>query len=219
MELDFCILNRRTCRDYKNKDVPLSKIGEVLEISRYAPSAGNIQNWQFVVVKDKNKREKISEIAAEQVWMADAPIHIIICNKTKEVTKEYPDKGKLYSTQNCAIIATHILLKAQDLGLCTAFVGAFDEYELQKLLEIPEDIIPEAIITVGYSEKLDEDQSREPAKLLTYFEKWGKKDTDGDVWPLAKHAKVIKTKAGQAKNRAKTKAKGILRKVKRKIKK
>ena len=216
MELDFCILTRRTCRDYKNKPVKLSKIGEILEIAKYAPSAGNIQNWRFIIVTDKNKREKISDISAEQVWMADAPVHIVICNQKKEVEKEYGEKGKeLYSIQNCAIVATHIILKAQDLGLATAFVGAFDEYELQKLLDIPDDVIPEAVITIGHSNKIDEEQLRDPTKILTFFEAWGKKNTKSEIWPIKKQIKVLKTKLNQAKNQVGLKAKGLVRKIKK----
>jgi nitroreductase len=216
MELDFCILSRRTCRDYKNKPVSMGKIGEILEISRYAPSAGNLQNWRFIVVTDKNKREKLSDISAEQCWMADAPVHIVICNQKKEVEKEYGKKGKeLYSIQNCAIVATHIILKAQDLGLATAFIGAFDDYELQKYLDIPDDITPEAIITIGYPNKIDDEQIRDPIKVLTFFEKWGKKNTKQEVWPITKQTKILNKKLNQAKNRAGLKAKGILRKIKK----
>ena len=219
MEFDDVIYSRRTCTDYKSKDLPMEKIAEVLEIARFAPSSANIQNWQFIIVRDQNKREKISDICKEQVWMADAPVHIVICNKKEEVEKDFEEKGERYSTQNCAIIAGNIILKANDLGLGSAIVGAFDDYELKKLLDIPDKVIPEMIITLGYPNSLDEDQTRDELKYLSYFESWGKKEDKKDFWPVSKHLKKLGTKTTQAKNLAKLKTSSVTRKIKNKLKK
>ncbi len=190
MVFDKIVESRRTCRDYQKKEVPLDKVAEILETAHLAPSSGNLQNWQFIVVRDQKKREKISKISTDQVWMADAPVHIIICNNKDDVLKEYPGKGELYSTQNCAIAATHLMLKAEELKLVTAWIGAFDSYELGKLLDIPDNITPEIIITLGYPNTIDEDQYREDIKFLTFFETHGKKTVkEKDFWPIAKHLK------------------------------
>lgn len=207
MELDDIINSRRTCRDYSTKKVPMKLVGEILDVCRFAPSTANIQNWQFIIVTDSDKREEISNICKNQYWMADAPIHIIVCNKRNEGKAKFKDSGEFYCIQNCAIIATHIILKAQDVGLASAMVGALDPYELQKLLHMPDDVIPDMIITLGYPNSLDKDQLREEMKYLTYFEKWGQKDTESNPWPLYKHVKSITHKIKQATNRAKTKLK------------
>jgi nitroreductase len=219
MEFDKAVLSRRTCRDYSSKTLPVSKIADILDIARFSPSSGNLQNWQFIIVRDQEKKEKIADICNGQVWMSDAQAHLVVCNKSKEVEKEYPSRGKLYATQNCAIVSANIVLKAADKGVGSALVAAFDEYELQKLLDIPDDIIPEMIVTLGYPEFLDEDQPRIDLKYLCYFESWGKKEDKKDFWPISKHSKKLAKKATQAKNRVSTKAKGLIRKAKNKLKK
>lgn len=219
MELDNIIHTRRTCRDFKKKDLSMGTIGEVLDISRFAPSAGNVQNWYFIIVKDEEKKEALVDKCKGQAWMIDAPALIVICNKSDECTKKFKEKGEQFSIQNCAIISSYITLKATDLGLGTAMVGAFDDKEVKKVLDIPNGISPEGIIAIGYPNSLDEDQEREELKYHTYFESWGKKVFSKDAWPISKPIGKATKKVSQSTNMAKLKASGLLRKVKNKIKK
>lgn len=219
MEFDDVINSRRTCRDYQQKDVPMSILGEILDTARFAPSSANIQNWRFIVVKDKEKREEISNICSEQYWMADAPVHVVVCNLRSSVTKDFPKKGELFSIQNCAIIAVNIMLKAQDLGVSSAWVGAFDEDKIRRSLDIPDEVNPEIILTLGYSEEIGEDSVREEIKFLAFFEKWGKKDQTSSFWPLSKQVKVITKKTNQSVSMAKARAAGKFSRIKEKLRK
>ena len=83
MELQECITERRSVRKYADKEVPLPLIAEIMEHARLAPSAGNSQNWRFIIVLDREKRIKISE-AANKPWMKEAPVHIAVCNYSKK---------------------------------------------------------------------------------------------------------------------------------------
>ncbi len=175
MELVDAIKERRSIRRYQNKKVPLEVVGEILAIAKHAPSSGNVQNWRFVVVFDKEKREKLAEAAFGQMWMATAPVHIVICNKIGDVEAIYGERGRnLYSIQNCAIFGAYILLMAKELGLDTCWVGAFDEEEVRIILNIPDDVRPEAIITLGYSaERKITKMKRREIETLTYIDSWG----------------------------------------------
>ncbi|MBT3865885.1 nitroreductase family protein [Candidatus Woesearchaeota archaeon] len=219
MELDKIIHERRTCRDFKKKDLSTGTIAEALDISRFAPSSGNVQNWYFVIVRDNEKKEALADECHGQVWMVDAPALIVICNKTEECTKKFKEKGEKFSIQNCAIISSYITLKATDMGLGTAMVGAFDEEKVRMVLDIPYNVTPEGIIAIGHPNSLDEDQDREDLKYHTYFESWGKKVFGKDSWPISKPIGKATKKASQATNRAKLKASGLLRKTKEKLKK
>ena len=219
MEFDKVVSSRRTCRDYKEKDFPASILAQILETARFAPSSANMQNWRFIIVKDKTKREAIADMCKGQYWMADAPVQVVICNMRKDVQNLFPDKGELFSIQNCAIIAAHLMLKAQDVGIASAFVGAFDEEKLRRSLDIPEDVVPEMIITLGYPNELDEEQARDDARYLTFFEKWGKKDNESSIWPLSKTLGTFTKKASQSANMAKTSASSSLSKIREKLRK
>ena len=195
MELDLCINKRKSIRKYSSKKVDLKLIGTLLETATKSPSSGNIQNWKFIVVTDIGIKNKLVEACLDQKWMKTAPIFIVICSDTEKVEKAYPRRGSLYASQNCAISATYIMLKATDLGLSTCWVGAFAPKMVSRILELPENIIPESILTIGYSQK---DVLKKTPKIeykkLTYFEKYGQKELDFSVFPLQKHLDILKEK-------------------------
>ena len=173
MHFDDVIRDRRSIRRYKDKKVPLSLVGQILDLAKHAPSSGNMQNWRFIVVTDSEMRQQIAEASMEQYWMVEAPIHIVICNDYDKVKEHFPANGKMYSIQNCAAAAYAIQLAAQDMGLGTCWIGAFDNEKLQRLLSIPDNIDPEIIITLGYSEDMKAPQIRDEVKYITFQEKWG----------------------------------------------
>ncbi len=219
MELDETIRTRRTCRDFKPKDVSLEKIAEILDLSTLAPSSGNLQNWHFIVVKDQDKKEKIADICEGQTWMTDASALITVCNDPSKCESSYPQRGEIYARQNCAIVSAFITLKAVNDGLATAIVGAFNRKKLSEELDIPSGIIPEMVIALGHPNDLDEDQPRDEIKHHVSFEKWGKSVVQKGIWPISKPIKQTTKKVSQAANRAKLKTSGLLRKTKEKIKK
>ena len=175
MHFEDVMRGRRSIRRYKDKDIPRSVIGEILDIAKHAPSSGNLQNWRFIVVKDPEMREELAQASMEQYWMVEAPVHIVICNEYQKVKDHYAEMGKMYSIQNCATVAYAITLAAHDLGIGSCWVGAFDNEKVQRLLAIPDNVDPEIIITLGYSDDMKAPQLREKIKFLSYHEKWGAK--------------------------------------------
>jgi len=174
MELDKCIKGRRSVRDYLEKDVENEKLVKIIDSARYAPSSGNLQNWRFIIVKDNKKRNDIAIACLKQHWMAEAPVHIVVCNKIEDVKRFYGSMGELvYSIHNCAAAIENLLLTAYSLGLGTCWIGAFDEDAIKKILRIPNDIKIEAVITVGYPKEKEEPAERYSLDNLTFFEEWG----------------------------------------------
>lgn len=173
MEIKEAVVSRRSVTKYLSKKVRHETLSEILDYARYAPSSGNLQNWQIIIVEDKEKRKQIANACLKQLWMIDAPVHLVICNKVGDVEKMYGKRGRvLYSIQNCAAIAQTILLLAKGYGLDSCWVGAFDVDQVRALLNIPDDITPEIIITLGYStEKPSSD--RYDLDKIVYFNEWG----------------------------------------------
>lgn len=197
MNLDSCIEKRKSIRKYSSKKIDIKLIGSLLETATKAPSAGNIQNWRFVVVTDKKIKDKLVSVCLNQTWMKTAQIFIVVCSDVERAKKFYEKRGALYGPQNCAIACTYIMLKATDLGLGTCWVGAFAQNAVSKILELPPQIIPEAIITVGYPQKdVLRRTPRTEYKKLTWFEKFGmeQKELDFSIWPLQKHLDKLKKK-------------------------
>lgn len=172
------LLGRRSIRRYRETEVPIYLIGEILDVARFAPSSGNLQNWKVVIVTDKEKRQKIADACLQQDWMVEAPVFLVICNEYKEVREHYEKLGQLFSIQNCANFAYAMTLAAYDRGLGSAWVGLFDNEAVQRILEIPEDADPEIILTLGYSDEVKQPSLREDPRYLAFFNKWGESFTE-----------------------------------------
>ncbi len=174
MELKETIKGRRSIRKFSSKNVSRETIAEIINVARYAPSAGNTQNWMTIVVTDEEKRKAIATACLEQNWMNTAPVLLVICNKFKKVVNLYGKLGKMFSIQDCAVFATNIMLLSVEKKLGTCWVGAFDNEAISRILDIPENADPEIILALGHP--LDSPKGvgmRESIQDLVFFEKWG----------------------------------------------
>jgi len=187
MDVFNVIKNRRSVRSFSDKGVGDEKIGKILEAASLAPSSGNIQNWQFIVVKDANKKEVIAE-ACRQNFLLEAPVIIVICDDKEKIELLFGEKGKeFYAIQNCALATENLLLAATGLDLATCFTAVFDEEAIKRELEVPENVSIDGVIALGYS-KEKERGKRLPLKLKTYFEKFGN-FIKPSIFPLKKFKK------------------------------
>ncbi|MEM4246867.1 MAG: nitroreductase family protein [Candidatus Woesearchaeota archaeon] len=179
METLECIESRRSCRLYLDIPVEFEKIGNILNAGRVAPSAGNLQDWKFVLVTEEGLRKELAEAAMKQYWMEKAPVHIVICSSPEKEERQYGKRGKeLYMIQNCANAAMSMLLAAHDQGLGACWVGAFEEGMVRKALQMPDSVKPMAIITIGYP---DEEPAKTPKFAIdnvTFVERWGNRIKD-----------------------------------------
>ena len=179
MEVLDCIKTRRCIRKYQKKPVPWDVVSNILEAGRFAPSAGNLQNWKFIVVLDEEKRKAIAEAALNQFWIATAPVIIVIVAEPEKTKRYYGDRGeKLYIIQDCAAATQNMLLESHNLGLGACWVGAFDEDMVRKTLGMPQEARPQAIITLGYPDEEPAEQAKHPLENVTYFNGWRGKIKD-----------------------------------------
>ncbi len=161
MELLEIIKNRRCIRKFKNKEVERDKIDKILEAASWAPSAGNLQARDFILVTDYNTKERIAEASFSQDFISEAPVVIVICANKKKSSYKYGSRGSdLYSIQDATISVQNMLLIAYSLGLGSCWVGAFDETEIRNILNIPEYARPIAIIPIGYPDEIPRAPSR-----------------------------------------------------------
>ncbi len=173
MKVIEAIKKRRSQREFSDKQVEFYKIADIIEAGMHAPNAGNLQNWKFIVVKDKEKRNQIAEACVEQYWIAEAPVLIIICAEEERAEKYYEKRGKnLYNIQNCAAAAQNMLLAATSLGLASCWVGAFSEDRIKALLSVPDKIRVFTVLPFGYSNAKPKEKHMFDIKDLFYFEEW-----------------------------------------------
>jgi nitroreductase len=145
------IKKRRSIRAYADEKVSDNDVERLIEAARWAPSAGNIQPWEFVIVKDMETKRKLSDATLNQTFIEKAPVVIVVCADLNRSSRGYGSRGEnLYSIQDTAAATENILLAAQELGLATCWVGAFHENEVAKAVKAPRNMRPVAIVTVGH---------------------------------------------------------------------
>lgn len=192
MEFFDVVRNRGSTRKYDpEREVPREFISKLIETAIYAPSAGNLQNWVFICLTDKSKKQELRDACLKQDWMQDAHLWIVICNDKERVTKLYPGRGELYSIQNCAVASENIMLAAEDLGLGSCWVGAFDTVAFRRVLKIPDNIEPELVITVGYPLEKRAKEIRDSSEYVVYFNEYGTKFVTEGIFPLSRQVEKV----------------------------
>jgi len=192
MNLLEILQKRHSCRSYLNKELDDKDVYKIISYAALSPSAGNLQPWHVIIVNDKEKRNSLSVASLNQTWMKEAPMHLVICGNEEYSKKFYRLKGEFYCKQDCAAFIGNMLLTATNLNLDTCWVGAFDEEMVKRELEIPENIAVYAIVTLGYcSEKNVNIKKRYDFSTFTFFEKYGNKLLDKNLFPLAEHIPKI----------------------------
>jgi len=145
------IRERRSIRAFTDEKLSEKDVERLIDAARWAPSAGNTQPLELVVVKDKEMKRKLSEAALNQTFIQKAPVVIVVCADLNRVSRGYGSRGKnLYSLQDTAAATENILLAAQELGLATCWVGAFRDKEVAKAVKAPKNMKPVAIVPVGH---------------------------------------------------------------------
>jgi coenzyme F420-0:L-glutamate ligase / coenzyme F420-1:gamma-L-glutamate ligase len=194
------IRERRSVRKYQARPVPQEAVEEVLVAAGWAPSAHNAQPWRFIVLADESVKRELAETMAES-WAADmakddlnieadkrkvrverfatAPVLILAC-LTMDSMNKFPDEKRQKSERDLAVQSLGAALQnlllaahAKGLGACWFSAPGFCKETVRKVLKIPDEIEPEALIAMGYPA---EKPSVPPKKLLgdyCFKNKWG----------------------------------------------
>jgi len=167
------IYNRKSIRKYTNEQVSNDQVKDLLKAAMAAPSAGNAQPWDFIVVRNKDTFEEIMKISKYSTPLKTASVAIIVCgNKDKE---KFPG----YWVQDCSAATENILLRAEEIGLGGVWLGIYPEEGrvngLKKIFNLPETITPLAVISIGYPDENRDTTDRFNEDNI-HFETWGNKN-------------------------------------------
>jgi len=147
------IKNRRSIRDFRDQDIHETAVEALIEAIRWAPSAGNLQSRKFYFIFNKDVKKKLTRAALNQTFISQAPLAVVACLDRK-IASRYGDRGvNLYSIQDVAAAVMNMMLTAHELGLGSVWVGAFNEFEVFDILDMPHNLRPIAIVPVGYPAK------------------------------------------------------------------
>jgi nitroreductase len=144
--------NRKSIRKFTDKIVEENKIIQILNIINRAPSAGNLQTYEVVVVKSKELRVKLSEAALSQRFISEAPVVLVFIAKPEEASKVYGERGEqLYCIQDATIAGTYGMLACEALGISSTWVGAFNVDKVKEIINCKKEEKPVTIMPIGYT--------------------------------------------------------------------
>ena len=169
MEVKEAIEKRKSIRDYKDTPVPEDKLLRVLEAARLAPSGGNRQQWKFVVVRDADKRQRLSRAANGQAQVARAPVVIAGVSTAPENMMMCKVPG--YPV-DLAIAIDHMTLAAVEEGLGTCWIGAFSQEKVKSILEVPEKYKVVSLLTLGYPAETGRPKIRKTLEEIVCYDKY-----------------------------------------------
>jgi nitroreductase len=164
MDAMEAIISRRSIRRFAGREIPGGLIEQLLRAAMSAPSAGNVQPWQFVIIDDRKILDKIPKVHPYADAVRDAPLAILVCGDVEL------DGFGGYWVQDCSAATENLLIAAHARGLGAVWLGVYPRDErvkaLRDLLEIPDYITPFAVVPIGYpAEKLSKEDRFDTSKV------------------------------------------------------
>jgi nitroreductase len=150
MEFKDALQGRRSVRIYETKPVAKEQIWALLEAAEAAPSAGNLRSRRYVVITRAEMRKVLALAAYGQEQVESAPLLAVVCADVGRSSSRYGDRGSLYAIQDASVAAMCLLLAAHNAGLGACWNGAFDDALVREALGLTENVLPVAIISLGW---------------------------------------------------------------------
>jgi len=194
MDIFEVIRGRRTIRSYEDRPVEQEKLAAVLDACRWAPSAGNRQPWEIIVVDNQDTKDRLAQAALEQNWMKTAPVILAVCMNENIAKGTYGERGPLYGLETMGMAIENMMLAAYAVGLGSCCVTAFEEGKVKEILKCLEIIKPVALLTLGYPREEPRVPHRDDISGFTYHNSYMKHNTP--EWPGLKKTLERKFKKG-----------------------
>lgn len=173
MQTMECILERRSVREYRPEPIPDDIIDEIIEAAAHAPSAGNVQDWEFVAIRNPETKRRLVDAAWGQDFISHAPLVLVVCSDIDRISAAYGSRGEtLYSVQDTAAAIQNLMLAAWDREIGSCWIGAFNESAVKDILVLPTNIRPLAIVTLGYPARISKKPGRREVKEILHMEMW-----------------------------------------------
>lgn len=164
------IFTRRSIRRYTAEPVAEEAVARLLAAAMAAPSAGNQQPWQFIIVRDRATLDAITLVNPYAQMLKEAPVAIVVCADLS--CSKYPHD---YWALDCAAATQNILLAAVSLGLGTCWLGIYPDSErvegLRRIFATPDGIVPFAAVAIGHPARTPSPADRFDRERI-HYEKW-----------------------------------------------
>jgi len=178
MALLDLLKHRKSVREFLDIPVERDKIITCLEAARLAPSECNSQPWRFIVVDDRQLKDRLCDAAFGGIYSMNsfcetAPVMVVVISEKSKFIARIGEmfRGTKYYLIDIGITCEHFVIQAEDLGLGTCWIGWFNERGVKSILGIPQRKKVDMLIALGYydREKLGPEHDREPMDKIASF--------------------------------------------------
>ncbi|MFC2003076.1 nitroreductase family protein [Chloroflexota bacterium] len=178
MALLDLLKHRKSVREFLDRPVERDKIMTCLEAARLAPSECNSRPWRFIVVDDRQLKDRLCNAAFGGIYSMNsfcktAPVMIVVISEKSKFLARIGEmfRGTKYYLIDIGIACEHFVLQAEDLGLGTCWIGWFNERGVKSTLNIPQYKKIDMLIALGYydRERLGPEHGREPMDRIASF--------------------------------------------------
>jgi len=157
------IRKRRSVRSYADEAIEEEKLRRLVEAAVWAPSAGNIQAWDIVIVQREDEIDRIKAVSPG--LLGDPAALVILCVNQRKAYERGGEKARdVLALMDVAIAAQNICLEATELGLGSCIVKSFNQAAVAELLDLSAEFIPELLISLGYPEEMPNPPRRRAAE-------------------------------------------------------
>lgn len=171
MDLFEVFVQRRSVRAFRPDPIPPELEVRIIEAIQLAPSAGNMQAFEVVRVRDPERRRALARVSFDQDFIAQAPLVLVFVANPARNRDRYGRRGaELYTIQDATIACTFAHLAAAALGLGSCWIGAFDEEAVRRIIGAAQELRPVAILPIGWPAEQPEPRHRRLVNDLIHEE-------------------------------------------------
>jgi nitroreductase len=163
------IKQRRSIRQFTEQAIERELLEQILDAARWAPTASNQQKWRFIVVTDPTVKEMVRKVSPG--IFATPAAFIVICAEAAPEASDWDERTYL---ADCAVAAQNIMLAAHALGLGSCVALSYGRAAVQEILDIPDRVKPELIVTLGYPAEDPSPPPRLPLSQIAFADTYGK---------------------------------------------
>ena len=157
MELDKAIKSRSSVRKFKSKKPDWRDIIECIDVARFIPKAGGNYTLKFIMVENPESIKNQRRVPTG--FHRTSTLRCCCLFKSFKVKNAYGKQGENYSRQQAGAGIQNFLLKIEEAGLSTCWIGYFAESQIKHELKIPEEVNVEAVFPIGFEFEKREQKS------------------------------------------------------------
>ena len=163
MQVQEAIQKRLSIRRYADEAIPTEHMALLFRALQFAPSANNFQNWEFVFVKDPDVKQQLVPACLNQSFIKDCAYFIA----------GVADPTQKWHMVDITIALTQFTLQAAELGYGTCWIGAFDETQVKRILEVPENRKVVICMTFGVPAGRHVPRGRKAVEKIIFLNQFG----------------------------------------------